>query len=437
MKKQIYKDKFYTHLDRKKYHTDYQQRVQNINWVSRHGFYPFIHFQMDCSKYTNDSEGNKYIKEKNRDIYYAAHIDRFIYEYYGNRLNDKYNNYMKMKGINRVSTAYRNCTPGKCNIDFAKEVFEYIVRCETAYIFVGDFSKFFDNLDHGYLKEKIKCVNGQQSLDSADYAIYKNITKFAYVEADDIESEKGLFRRDMRELDKYFETDEFHEFKKKHLHKNCKDYQIPQGSSISAVYANIYMIDFDKKINDFITSQKGIYRRYCDDIIIVVPITYSELQNKKNEKITKFIYDVRDSIPNLELNEDKTEHFFYDNGVIKKLKGHSSLINYLGFTFDGKIVRIRDKSLFKFYCRAYRKIKKVKENTEEKAFNAGRKAIYHSYTHLGSSRYAKDHGNFLTYAYKADEIFSQSQLLESAIRNQVKKHWYKIDNKLKNDIKVK
>ena len=85
----------------------------------------------------------------------------------------------------------------------------------------------------------------------------------------------------------------------------------------------------------------------------------------------------------------------------------------------------------------YRKIKKVKENTEEKAFNAGRKAIYHSYTHLGSSRYAKDHGNFLTYVYKADEIFSQSQLLESAIRNQVKKHWYKIDNKLKNDVKEK
>lgn len=108
MKKQIYKDKFYTHLDRKKYHTAYQQRVQNINWVNRHGFYPFIHFKMDCSKYTNDSEGNKYIKEKNRDIYYAAHIDRFIYEYYGNRLNNKYNNYMKMKGINRVSTAYRN-----------------------------------------------------------------------------------------------------------------------------------------------------------------------------------------------------------------------------------------------------------------------------------------------------------------------------------------
>ena len=136
-------------------------------------------------------------------------------------------------------------------------------------------------------------------------------------------------------------------------------------------------------------------------------------------------------IPNLKLNEDKTEHFFYNNGKIEKIKGQSNLINYLGFTFDGRIVHIRDKSLFKFYCRAYRKIKRIKENTDEKSFNAGKKAIYHSYTHLGASKYSKDHGNFLTYAYKADEIFSKSKVLESGIRNQVKRHWYKIDSKLK------
>lgn len=431
MGKQIYKDKFYTHFDRKKYHRDYQQRVQNIYWVSKHGFYPFIHFQMTCNKYTNDSNGNKYIKEKNRDIYYAAHIDRFIYEYYGNRLNNRYNEYMKANGISRASTAYRNCTPGKCNIDFAKEVFEFIVKSKSAYVFVGDFSKFFDKLDHKYLKEKIKCVTGEKALDEADYAIYKNITKFSYVEADDIESEKGLLRRDMRKWDKYFETDDFRELKKKHLHKNSKDYQIPQGSSISAVYANVYMIDFDKKINDYVTTHKGIYRRYCDDVIIAVPMTYEKMKHGENEEITKFVYKVRDSIPNLELNADKTEHFFYHNGIVEKIMGESNLINYLGFTFDGKTVRIRDKSLFKFYCRAYKKIKRVKENTEEKAFNAGKKAIYHSYTHLGASKYSKDHGNFLTYVYKADEIFAQSKVLESDIRNQVKRHWQKIDKRLK------
>ena len=62
----------------------------------------------------------------------------------------------------------------------------------------------------------------------------------------------------------------------------------------------------------------------------------------------------RDQIPNLDLNADKTEHFFYNNGTVEKIMGESSLINYLGFTFDGNAVRIRDKSLFKYYCRAYR-----------------------------------------------------------------------------------
>lgn len=431
MSREVYKDKYYTHFDLKKHHRDYEKRVENTTWVSKHGFFPFIHFSMKFNKYTNDQEGNKYIKSKERDIYYAAHIDRYIYEFYGNRLNNKYNTFLKKNGINCVSTAYRNCNPGKCNIDFAKEVFEFIAKCKTAYIFVGDFSKFFDNLDHKYLKEKIKSVIGRDSLDAADYAIYKNLTHFSYIEADDIEEERGQLRRDMRDMDKYFDTQEFQKIKKKHLKTNHKNYQIPQGSSISAVYANVYMVDFDKKINDFVTSHRGMYRRYCDDIIIIIPMTKEAILNGNDKKVAEFVYSVRDEIPNLDLNQDKTEHFFYDNGTVKKISGESNLINYLGFTFDGKNVRIRDKSLFKYYCRAYRKIKRVKEVKDERAFNAGRKAIYQSYTHLGVGKNPREHGNFLTYAYKADKIFSQSKVLNCEIRNQVKRHWRKIENKLK------
>ena len=70
------------------------------------------------------------------------------------------------------------------------------------------------------------------------------------------------------------------------------------------------MIDFDKRINDFITSQKGIYRRYCDDIIVVIPMTHNEINCGRNEEISKFIYDTRDGIPNLKLNEIKQSIFF-------------------------------------------------------------------------------------------------------------------------------
>ena len=119
-----------------------------------------------------------------------------------------------------------------------------------------------------------------------------------------------MYRRDMRELDKYFDTKEFHDFKSKHIMKHTENYGIPQGSSISAVYANVYMIEFDQKINDYVTSVGGMYRRYCDDIVIVVPMNEDD-----NSKI---IFEIKDTVPNLDLNTDKTEQFFFMDSNIEK-----------------------------------------------------------------------------------------------------------------------
>ncbi|MBD5807125.1 hypothetical protein [Limosilactobacillus walteri] len=46
---------------------------------------------------------------------------------------------------------------------------------------------------------------------------------------------------------------------------------IPQGTAVSAVLANIYMIQFDYLLADTISKYNGIYRRYSDDFIIVIP----------------------------------------------------------------------------------------------------------------------------------------------------------------------
>lgn len=105
-------------------------------------------------------------------------------------------------------------------------------------------------------------------------------------------------------------------------------------------------------------------------------------------------------------------------------------MSYLGFTFDGRKVRIREKSVFKYYCRAYKKIKSVKMSKDEKAYNAGRKAVYKLYTHLGAKE-KKDMAISLHMHINRMTFLMKVLLLESEIRNQVKRHWWKIEQKLK------
>lgn len=401
-------------------------KIKDEKWVKSHSFYPFIHFQIKYKKY---QKINKEVKIKERQLYSAAYIDKAIYKYYGDILNNKYNNYIKNEGFDEVSIAYRNCKNDKCNIHYAKEVFEFIVNCKSTYVFVGDFSDFFDGLDHKYLKEQIRKVNLGQPLSDGEYAVYKNITKFSYIDSKDIEKFKDVPFKDMCQLNKYFDTKEFKTFKKIYLKTNENDYGVPQGACISSIYANIYMIEFDKILKEYVKKNKGIYRRYSDDIIIAIPMSKN---STKYLEIRDFVFNTKDKIPNLKLNEDKTSEYFYSNGKITDLNDKEKSVNYLGFSYDGEYVRIREKSLFKYYCRAYKKIKRIKTFKNKRSFNAGKKALYRSYTHLGSRpNVYKKYGNFLTYAYKAEKIFNESKVLKNNIRNQIKKHWTKVNNRLK------
>ncbi|MFL8801462.1 MULTISPECIES: reverse transcriptase domain-containing protein [unclassified Clostridioides] len=437
-KRKIFKYKPYVHFDSRKNSKDYKVKISNRDWVSSHGFYPFIHYEIINPKKFKQSEPKK------REIYYSAHLDRYIYQFYANELNTYYNKIAKEYGINRVSIAYRNIFNGKSNIHFAKEVIDFISVQEKAYVYIADFSKFFDRLDHSYLKEKLYDVLKCDKLPKEHYAIFKNITNFTYINRNDILEYKGINDKEYNKLDKIFETSkEFQSFKKKYLKKHRDSYEgkknigIPQGSSISAVYSNIYMIDFDKNINNYVTSNKGMYRRYCDDIIIVIPICDDEEYIKHTEKINA----MRTSIPklNVVINDNKTSKFIYSQGkVIGAKHTNKNLINYLGFSFDGNSVKIRDKSLFKYYKRMYRKAtvsSKCSVVLNRKIF---RKKLYGIYSHLGANPKHKKirgvnnkHGNFLTYAYKAHDVFKENSKYKTNIRAQVKNHWKKMNIRLK------
>lgn len=299
---------------------------------------------------------------------------------------------------------------------------------------------------------------------------------------------------------------------------------IPQGSAISAVLANVYMIEFDYKLKQYVEKFNGEYFRYSDDFILIFPTTINENINYIREKIQK----IRKSIPNLELQEEKTQCFYYYDKKItalneknkigycfnntriyfkdkkqafknynfykrilkntncknklkkqkinqtrnnyrkyikhlnfyktiekllnninenkskayciykefiinlldKKVK-YKNLLSYLGFSFDGKNIYIRDKTLSKYYYRMYRKIKTINKNNRvsKKGNIISCRVLYSKYSQKGNKNKTtvKD-GNFLSYVERAMNIFTKKDNRSIAcVKN---RHYKKIKNKL-------
>lgn len=427
--KKKYSIKRYIHFDNKISFEKIEKDVRNPCWVSKHGFYPFIHFKMKFFKYNKKKRERK---EKVRDIYYASHIDSYIYKFYGDMLNEYYNKVARDFGIYDVATAYRSKLKGKSNIHFAKEVIDFIKIHKKAFIYVADFTKFFDNLDHKYIKQKLQYVLNVDTLPDDYYAVFKSITRFSYIEKKDINEEiknKYPEEADRKNLKRFFSEREFREFKRGKIKIHKEKFGIPQGAGISSVCSNIYLLDFDKQINDYVKSLNGLYRRYCDDLVIVIPFD-KNVQDYDFDALINYVDTVRGQIPGLKIQKDKTDKFIYREDKILNFTFKPTHLDYLGFTFDGINVKIREKSLFKFYSRAYRKVRQSNLVTKKYGQKAYRKGLYQNYTHLG--KYRRGHGNFLTYLSRAQIIFDNESETKNLMEKQVENHWRYIIKRLKN-----
>lgn len=424
-KRKVYKNKGYTHFDtRKPEYWKYINNIKNPKWIEKHAFYPFIHYQEERNKFN----GEKIILKSPRDIRYSSHIDRYIYEYYNDILSKKYNKYAKQLGINQAAIAYRT-NLNKSNIYFSSDVFKFLNKQENAFIIVSDFTNFFDSLNHQYLKERLKEILKVDTLPSDYYKVFRSITKYSYIEYNDILNELGLKHKELTKLHKerLFDIEQFRKFKKGKVHVNKELYGMIQGSAISSVMSNIYMIKFDKLVNDLVTSNNGIYRRYSDDIIIIIPniAKAKELYNK--------IMSIKDKIPNLVMSPEKTSCFIKRKDSItsidivkNKVLKENTIINYLGFSYGGKFVKIREKTVAKYYRKMYARIKTINKWTVKTGRNIGRKKLYKQYSYLGMKTKNVKKGNFLTYADRAQKEYGEL----GKINDQVKNSWNKMSKRL-------
>ena len=213
----------YIHFDkRRSLDNELSTNISNEEKIKKHGFFPFIHFTLNTRKVKRQSEQLK-IKNKRRDIMYAAHVDSWIYRYYGACLNEKYNEYLDIQGLHNIPIAYRTNLDGQCNINYAEDAFTFIKSNLPNLVIIGDFTKFFDFIDHQYLKRQLSEFQQVDLLPSDFYHVFSSLTKYSYVDLSTVLEYRQV--NSLKELNSeklILSLSDFHKLSRK-KHRNNRD----------------------------------------------------------------------------------------------------------------------------------------------------------------------------------------------------------------------
>lgn len=337
----------YVHFDSRLSRSDCEKLVTVPDAVSRHAFFPFLRHDLVRTKFKR--VGPKQVKRsrKIRDIRYAAHADAAIYAYYNFILTDRYEACLKEHGLTSNVIAFRALS--RSNVDFAQEVFQWIDSNRPCVAMGFDVKDFFGSLDHRLLKQRWASLMGGVSLPDDHYAVFRSLTRHASVELLAAREALGLSRASMDRISRLCDPLQFRQRIRDGglIDVNSKPHGIPQGSPVSAALSNIYMLSFDSRIRKETESRGGLYRRYCDDILVVIPDTD-----------IKPIQDLVDS----ELRALKLTMQHSKTVVSRFGDGKSDIpLPYLGLIYDGVDTQLRAAGVSRFYVRMRRGVAQLKE----------------------------------------------------------------------------
>lgn len=391
--------------------------------VATHSFLPFITFTSTTFKVQKDKGTNAINKTiKERPIAYSSHVDSHIYSYYASILNELYEEELKKNNITDNVLAFRALN--KSNIEFAYDAFQEIKKRGNCSAVALDLSKFFDTLDHSFLKKSWCQLLTAEKLPEDHYAVFKAITKFSKVDKNEVYELMGLPKNNAKHTKKTRkQICSFEDFRNKVRQSsliipNKANFGIPQGSPISALLSNIYMLNFDTEMKQYVSSLGGAYFRYCDDMLFIVP---THEKNNVAGEAEKRLFKLKVS-----LNIKKTEirDFFVTPNKIKCDKP----LQYLGFIFDGHNIFLRSSSLSRYSDRMKRGVRLAKATMKSKNKLRNSKGlpnkelfkekVYARYAHVGKR-------NFLTYGYRASRIMHSN-----SIRKQLKPLWERLQKEI-------
>jgi hypothetical protein len=177
------------------------------------------------------------------------------------------------------------------------------------------------------------------------------------------------------------------------------------------------MLNFDREVEAWAKATSSTYLRYSDDILV---ITDADLQAEASDLVTSALAK-QDGC--MSISEEKTEVSRFE--VLAGNQVTTKPLTYLGFTFDGTLVRLRDRTLSRFYRRMTYATRGTAKRARQAAKQGGvgqpfRRQLFRDFSHLGRA-------NFYGYATRAQAKFGGT-----AIRRQLRNHFKVLLRKLMN-----
>lgn len=314
---------------RQKAKEEFKAKIAHLFKSGKHNFYPLLKYTKYDKQYKKwqDDEGyyylnaqGKYIrkaKAKKRPIEFATHIDAQLYAYFAQKVFcPQYERKLKQHPLmNKGVIGYRTIPvklkeateeaketgvntkekdkkpPNQSNIEMAADFFDEVLalaQTEDCVVLTFDISDFFPSIDHQLLFAAWARLFDADKLDKCHYRIYRAVTQYSYIYRNDLQrhlhGNQRAMDKQMRHnieqgVEAYFESPRHMRAAIRqgqiHIYKNKKK-GIPHGLAISSHLANAYMWNFDQTMCTAVARAGGHYRRYSDDIIMVLPISTKE-----------------------------------------------------------------------------------------------------------------------------------------------------------------
>lgn len=400
----ISKDRNYTHFDLPLKELERNNFKVSADEICQNSFWPLIGYVVSERRAKKDENDKLIFTTKDRPIKFGSHRDAAIFEYCAKSLSKDYEAFLQSTAINDSVLAYRSGVGN--NINHSKALFDEIKIRGNCFAIAMDIKGFFDNISHDILYSQILRIRKVPKLNRTDFKIFQRMTKFEWVNSDQMKKHLGRRYGANGRICTAVEFRSIVRGKNSNLVvQNTNTFGIPQGTPLSGLYANVSLIEFDERVSGAVQKLGGSYRRYSDDIAILIPdeITPSTVIDIVTAEL---------SIIGLLLSVTKTDvSHFQNNGGTQE---SDSLFQYLGFTFDGKFTRIRQSSLNRYYAKMNRGVRAKVHAAKDKNIPPSEiymRELFRKYTHFGKSR------NFPRYAFRAAAVHDAPE-----IRQQLKRH---------------